>query len=248
MMKSLMLVLALTAVVAVSATTPKKAAPLGKMPASCKGDACRCPKYLLPREGVQKLVPIPAGINPGLHDLTATYQTAKFGKPTCPLDDSSIGCGILDKSAWFKKNVVQEDIAPIGKVRGTKPFVAAIKTILGNVKADVDKSPAGSELRDLWARLKSAGSYCCRPIKHQDGTFGKAHSNHSWGMAIDLRTYTCADPRGDGKTERGLAMLYPYFNAQRFYWAAAFKGKAEDSMHFHPSKELVEDWIKAKLL
>jgi hypothetical protein len=76
----------------------------------------------------------------------------------------------------------------------------------------------------------------------------KQFSNHSWGTAVDIKIKGALDPRGDGMTQLGLLALHPFFNAERFFWGAGFKGEFEDSMHFEASDQLVKDWSTQELL
>ncbi len=63
---------------------------------------------------------------------------------------------------------------------------------------------------------------CARKVKRKDGTLGKNPSNHSWGMAIDIKINGKLDKHGDDKTQRGLLMLARYMNAAGWYWGVSF--------------------------
>jgi len=104
------------------------------------------------------------------------------------------------------------------------------------------------ELLAAYNGLKTAGGLCCRPIKRSDGSAGGAYSNHSWGVAVDFFFGNTIDPRGDGKTQYGLSLIAPFFNAEKLYWAAGFRGSEEDAMHFESSQESLNSWIAQKLI
>jgi predicted chitinase len=112
---------------------------------------------------------------------------------------------------------------------GLSPVIQKVKRALDRVKR---------EKRDLWDQVGTAGMLCCRPIS---GT--STFSNHAWGSAIDLTVNGVLDPYGNGKVQSGLASLYPYFNAEGFYWGAGFS--TEDGMHFELSNQEMNKLITA---
>jgi len=93
------------------------------------------------------------------------------------------------------------------------------------------------EKPDLYKQLSSDGMFCVRTAR---GLYD--FSNHSWGIAIDIKINGKRDGYGDDLTMVGLSLLAPYFAEEKFYWGAGFKRK-EDSMHFEASKELIEEWV-----
>ena len=125
-------------------------------------------------------------------------------------------CGLL----------ISEDFGPF-KVRGLKPAVSALRTILEDVR---QAEPT------IYSRLGSAGMLCCRLVRGSTCSI----SNHSWGTAVDLRIDGVLDKRGDNQAQQGLLRIHPYFNRHGFYWGAAFP--VEDSMHFEASDQLVREW------
>jgi hypothetical protein len=136
-------------------------------------------------------------------------------------------------NAKIKALLVTKDVGPFA-VTGIKPAVEALTRIFTKVQA---QEPA------LLAQLGTAGMLCCRRIRTLPGKPpSKQFSNHSWGTAVDLKVKGALDPRGDGKTQLGLLLLHPFFNAERFFWGAGFSGSSEDSMHFEASDELVKHW------
>ncbi len=120
------------------------------------------------------------------------------------------------------------DMGPF-KARGLIPALDSLVAILADVQADQP---------DLLARLGSAGMLACRYVRGSATSI----SNHSWGTAIDLTIDGKLDPRGDGRTQRGLFSLLPHFNRHGFFWGAAFP--TEDAMHFEASDQLIRTWAK----
>jgi len=90
----------------------------------------------------------------------------------------------------------------------------------------------------LYAAMGSSGMLCCRAIRGSTTSY----SNHAWGAAVDINMQGTLDPRGDGKCQRGLLMLWPYMAKQGFYWAAGYSGASEDSMHFEIADEVMRNW------
>lgn len=175
-----------------------------------------------------KLVPLPAGINPGVTKARQKTMLDVFGAP----GELSQDCTPVT-NAKLKKLMVTASVGPFN-VTGIKPAVEALTRIFAKVK---EQEP------ELLKQLGTAGMLCCRRIRSLPGKPpSKQFSNHSWGTAIDLKIKGALDPRGDGKTQLGLLTLHPFFNAERFFWGAGFGGAFEDSMHFEASDELVRDW------
>jgi hypothetical protein len=122
--------------------------------------------------------------------------------------------------------IVTEDVGPM-TVRGLRPAVAVLRTILADVAA---AEP------DLYGRIDNVGMLCCRFVRGSTSSI----SNHSWGTAVDLTIDGITDRRGDGRAQRGLLQLLPHFNRHGFYWGAAFP--IEDAMHFEASDDLIRSW------
>ncbi|MBW4599868.1 MAG: M15 family metallopeptidase [Calothrix sp. FI2-JRJ7] len=169
-----------------------------------------------------RLEPTPKkeSINQGLTSPSPQYMKAVLGVPGALTEN----CSPVTNS-HLSKLIVTEDVGPF-KVRGLKPAVGALKRIFGTVK---QKNP------ELYSQLRTAGMLCVRKVRG-----GSNFSNHSWGIAIDIKIKQKLDKRGDNKTQRGLKALYPYFHQENFYWGAAFP--TEDSMHFEASKQLIAKW------
>jgi len=196
--------------------------------------------FIPPGGSLTQLIVIPPGINKGLNFPSASFQTSILGTPGCALTPACFTCGCAS-SARIKKLVVTMKVTDTVSVTGIAPFVKA-------VKAAFDMMATGTPDAQLARKsVKYFGGLCCRPIKRPNGTAAGTWSNHSWGMAVDF-SFASLDPRGDGKCQRGLAVMGPYFNAQGLYWAAGYKGADEDSMHFEASVGLVQKWKAAGLL
>lgn len=67
---------------------------------------------------------------------------------------------------------------------------------------------------------------CCRLVRGSRQTA----SNHSWGVAIDLKIDGELDRPGDGFVQSGLLRAYRFFHEEGWYWGAGFR--REDAMHF----------------
>ncbi|HEX6038422.1 M15 family metallopeptidase [Longimicrobium sp.] len=174
------------------------------------------------------LVPIPANINKGVSAAKQKTMLEIFGRP-CSL---SADCTAVT-NAKVKALLETADVGPF-KVTGIKPVVEALTRIFARVKKDEP---------ELFKAVGTAGVLCCRRVRRPPGQSPSPNfSNHSWGTAIDLTIKGRLDPRGDGRTQFGILLLAPYFNEERFFWGAGFKGASEDAMHFEASDELVRDW------
>jgi hypothetical protein len=173
----------------------------------------------------QQLVPLPSGLSNqnGYTYLKASTMTRLFPSP-CPLtaDCTSVTSTSLKSKIQTRK---------IGKftVSGMSMALDSLSRALDNV---------AREKPDLYAALGNSGMLCCRAIRGSSTTY----SNHAWGAAIDFNIGGVLDPRGDGKTQRGLLELWPYMAAQGFYWAGGYSGSSEDSMHFEIANEVMLNW------
>jgi hypothetical protein len=182
-----------------------------------------------------QLIAIPRSINQGLTPASSSFLTAKIGNPGTPLTAACFSCTCPVTNVTIQKYKVTEDIGPL-RVTGLKPAVSALRRALDKVKV---------EKPDLYRQLKSAGMLCSRPIKLANGQPGSAYCQHSWGTTIDIYIGSNIDPKGDGKTQSGLAQLAPYLNAEGFYWGAGLSGSQEESMQFSASQELISKWLAA---
>lgn len=113
------------------------------------------------------------------------------------------------------------------------PALDSLEQVLANIeRADPE----------LHARIHTAGATCARWVRGSTTSV----SNHSFGLAIDLTIDGVLDGFGDGRTQLGLTILADFFNAEGWYWGAAF-GR-EDSMHFEVGRAKVEQWVAEGLL
>lgn len=180
------------------------------------------------------LVPIPANINRGVSAAKQKTMLEIFGKP-CPLNAE---CTAVT-NAKVKALLTTKNVGPF-RVEGIRPMVEALTRIFDRVKRDEP---------ELFKVVGTAGVLCCRRVRRKPGaTPSPNYSNHSWGSAIDLTIKGRLDPRGDGSTQFGILLLAPYFNEERFFWGAGFRGASEDAMHFEASDELVRDWQRDGVL
>jgi hypothetical protein len=189
------------------------------------------PPVAAPRFG--DLVPIPSGINRGVSKARQRTMLDIFGKP-CPLNAD---CTAVTNQK-VKRLLVTRDVGPFA-VTGIEPVVDALTRIFARVQQE---QPA------LFAAVGTAGVLCCRRVRREQGPPSPNYSNHSWGTAIDLTIHGKLDRRGNGTTQLGILLLAPFFNAERFFWGAGFRGDSEDAMHFEASDELVRDWQTQGLL
>lgn len=174
------------------------------------------------------IIPIPSGINPRYSTgLRSTLQSI-FGTP-CSSPTTTCKAPTGGKTT---RNFQTLNVGPF-TVTGLAPAVQALQRIFSRVQA---------EKPGLFAVVHNLGMACCR---YTAGT--TAYSTHSWGSAIDLQIgSTQADLNKDGYTYRGLVELYPYFEAEGFYWGAGFSTN-EDPVHFEVSEQKLQQWNNAGL-
>ena len=190
------------------------------------------PRVVAPKFG--DLVPIPANINQGVSAAKQRTMLEVFGRP-CSL---SADCTAVT-NAKVRNLLVTRDVGPFN-VTGIRPTVEALTRIFTRVK---------QEQPDLFDVVGTAGVLCCRRVRRPPGQAPSPNfSNHSWGTAIDLTIKGKLDPRGNGTTQFGILLLAPFFNAERFFWGAGFRGASEDAMHFEASDELVREWQRKGVL
>ncbi len=182
-----------------------------------------------------QLIPIPTGINKGLRSASASVLTAKIGSPGSPLTAACFSCHCSPTNVTILSAKVTEDVGPFS-VTGLKPAVSALRRAFDKVK---------TEKPDLYGQLKSAGMFCACPVKNSNGSPGSQYDTRSWGTAVSIYFGSSVDPRGDGKTQAGLAQLAPYLNAEGYYWGAGYAGSSENSMRFEASQELIDKWIQS---
>jgi hypothetical protein len=180
------------------------------------------------------LVPIPGSINRGVTAAKQRTMLDIFGRP-CSLNAE---CTAVT-NAKVKRLLVTRDVGPF-RVQGIEPMLDALTRIFERVKRDEP---------ELIKVVGTAGVLCCRRVRRKPGRPpSRSFSNHSWGSAIDLTIKGRLDPVGNGTTQFGILLLAPFFNEERFFWGAGFRGDFEDAMHFEASDELVRDWQREGLL
>jgi hypothetical protein len=205
----------------------------GLEPDGIVGPLTRAALGIEERVNLTEAVPIPADINPGVSACRQSTMLAIFGQPGALTGD----CSEVTNER-VSRLLVTDDVGPFS-VTGLQPAVDALRRIFAEVQA---QEPG------LFAALGTAGMLCCRRIRTTDGSVSRNFSNHSWGTAVDIKINGQLDPRSNGQAFRGLLMLHPFFNRERFYWGAGFGGIFEDSMHFEASDELVREWSQQGVL
>jgi hypothetical protein len=172
--------------------------------------------------------PSPGSVNVGLASPRLATLRSILGEPR----DSYTGeCQPI--TGPFENRVVTRSVGPF-RCTGIDTAVEALKDILEDVKR---------ELPDLHAILGSNGMACARKVRlRRNGrpVLGRNPSNHSWGLAIDIKLDGRTDPQGDDKCYRGLLVLARYFNAAGWYWGVSFP--TEDAMHFEVAASTIKRW------
>lgn len=170
--------------------------------------------------GLSDLVPIPAGINPGLSACREQTMLEKFGRPGQLTRDCSA------PTLPFRRRVrFGVDVGPF-RVSGLAEAVDSLQRIFAKLRTSHP---------DVFADVKTAGMLCVRARRPSPSRY----SNHSWGCAIDLFFGDHLVAQGVPKTQRGFLALYPLFNAEGWCWGAGFSGDSVDSMHFEFADETI---------
>lgn len=157
-----------------------------------------------------RLVAVPKGINDGIRPLNNRFMLAQFGAPR-PV--ATVDCAPV-RNEKLRAAMVTRNVGPF-RVTGHSLAVADLEKIYAVVKA---------EHPELYAILGTAGMLCARRVRG-----GQSWSNHSFGFAIDHTIGGKLDPRGDGRTQYGMAVLGEIFNEHGWFWGAGFG--IEDAMH-----------------
>jgi Putative peptidoglycan binding domain/D-alanyl-D-alanine carboxypeptidase len=170
---------------------------------------------------ITDLIPIPAGINPGLNAARQITMKTLLGTPR---GSFSKECKPVTNPV-LKALIRTENVGPF-KVTGLAPMIEVLRAVFADIQA---------EEPEVFAGLGTAGVLCARLVRGSAASI----SNHSWGTAIDLTLNGKLDPRGDKNrtTQSGLARIAPIFNRHKMYWGAGFP--IEDSMHFELSDQLI---------
>lgn len=171
---------------------------------------------------ITDLINIPTNINTGLNSARQITMISLLGNPRGGSYDQT--CRAIT-NARLKALVVTKDVGPF-RVTGISPAVDSLEKVLTDIR---------EEQREIFDGLGTAGMLCARFVRNSTISI----SNHSWGTAIDLNLNGQLDLPGNGKTQRGLALIAPIFNRHGWYWGAAFP--KEDAMHFELSDQKIRE-------
>lgn len=172
---------------------------------------------------ITDLIPIPAGINPGLNAARQITMKTLLGNPR---GSFSRDCQPVTNPV-LRDLIRTEDVGPF-RVTGLAPMVEVLRAVFSDIR---------TEEPEVFEGLGTAGVLCARLVRGSAVSI----SNHSWGTAIDLTLNGLLDQRGDANrtTQAGLARIAPIFNHHKMYWGAGFP--IEDSMHFELSDQLIRE-------
>jgi len=183
-----------------------------------------------------------------LSSPSAATMKTMVGGAGCPLKikpDKKNPCWENGSMGKHVKTEAVNPATPSLRLTAFPPFLAAVKAGFAAAAAAVKaKQGDWAGIDAALKAVKTQGAYCCRPINH-NGKPGSTHSNHSWGMAMDIG-FGGMDKQNDHRTQKGLELLAPFFNKQKLNWGARFS--TEDSMHFEASTELLNEWKRANKL
>lgn len=170
---------------------------------------------------ITDLIPIPGGINPGLNAARQITMKTLLGNPR-----GSYGRDCKPVTNTILRNLTKtEDVGPF-RATGLKPALDSLKEVMEDIHLAE---------REVFGALGTAGMLCARLVRGS----ATSVSNHSWGTAIDLNLNGILDARGNGRTQRGLALIAPIFNRHGWYWGAGFP--TEDAMHFELSDQKIRE-------
>ncbi len=166
------------------------------------------------------LVPIPGGLNVGLHPCLQQTMINALGIPGPLTQHCKPPTGTV--AARMKWGV---NVGPF-KVSGLDYAVESLAQVFAEFK-QVDLQ--------AYKAIKTAGMLCVRARRTNPRIF----SNHSWGTTIDLYFGDSVVPQGVHKCHRGMLNLWQIFNRYEWYWGAGFSGDSVDSMHFELSNNAI---------
>ena len=170
---------------------------------------------------ITDLIPIPAGINPGLNGARQVTMKTLLGNPR-----GTFGSDCQPVTNPNLRSLIRtDDVGPF-KVTGLGPAVDSLKEVMADIRLE---QPA------IFAALGSSGMLCARLVRGSASSI----SNHSWGTAVDLNLNGVLDQRGNGRVQVGLSLIAPIFNRHRWYWGAGFP--IEDGMHFELSDQKIRE-------
>lgn len=170
--------------------------------------------------------PTPDSINSGLHPLSVKELERHLGKPRSTYTDE---CQPITNKVILKR-IKNIDVGPF-YVTGMDIALEDLILIFADVKEHEPK---------LYKLLGTAGMLCARLVRGSKSTL----SNHSYGLAIDIKISGKLDVTGDNKVQRGLLILYKFFNKHGWYWGAEYP--TEDGMHFEMSLERLHKKLGVK--
>ena len=172
-------------------------------------------------------IPHPNELNPGLNPIGPSRLRQMLGSPRSePLPPHvSGGPCFAVTNRLLDSLIVRRNVGPF-KVTGLQPAVDSLADVMAEIKRG---DPA------LHNRLGTSGMLCVRRIANSPNT-----SNHSWGIAVDLKVDGRVDPPGNGRTFPELLEISSIFNRHGWYWGAEFPH--EDAMHFEISLERMQQW------
>jgi hypothetical protein len=170
---------------------------------------------------ITDLIPVPDDINPGLNAARQITMKTLLGNPrqTYGRDCEPV------TNRNLRRLIKTDDVGPF-KVTGLAPAVDSLKEVMTDIRLAE---------REVFAGLGTAGMLCARLVRGSATSI----SNHSWGTAVDLNLNGVLDQRGNGRTQRGLALIAPIFNHHGWYWGAGFP--TEDAMHFELSDQKIRE-------
>ena len=170
---------------------------------------------------ITDLIPIPAGINPGLNAARQITMKTLLGNPR-----GSFGRDCQPVTNPFLRGLIRtENVGPF-RVTGLAPAVDSLKGVMADIRENE---------RDVFDGLGSSGMLCARLVRGSAVSI----SNHSWGTAIDMNLNGILDQRGNRMVQVGLARIAPIFNRHKWYWGAGFP--TEDAMHFELSDQKIRE-------
>lgn len=171
---------------------------------------------------ITDLIEIPDNINQGLNAARQITMLSLLGNPRGGNYDQT--CRPIT-NANLRRLVITKDVGPF-RMTGLSPAIDSLEEVLKDVR---------DEQRQVFDGLGTAGMLCARFVRGSTVSI----SNHSWGTAVDLNLNGQLDNPGNGRTQRGLALIAPIFNRHGWYWGAAFP--REDAMHFELSDQKIRE-------
>jgi Putative peptidoglycan binding domain/D-alanyl-D-alanine carboxypeptidase len=170
---------------------------------------------------ITDLIPIPAGINPGLNAARQITMKTLLGNPR-----GSFGRDCQPVTNPLLRGLIRtENVGPF-RVTGLAPAVDSLKDVMADIRQNE---------QDVFDGLGSSGMLCARLVRGSAASI----SNHSWGTAIDINLNGILDQRGNRMVQVGLARIAPIFNRHKWYWGAGFP--TEDAMHFELSDQKIRE-------